>query len=141
MIDGLKVTMTGEELRELLETRASERRASAGRWQRERERTAATATEDAPLPPDHMCENEADRQEWHAEVLTFLHDHLDPSEIYRLDVSDLEYAELLPQKPEWLEQYEFEESTRTGFSVERIARRVCNSPEIIEIVNPDAAGR
>ena len=104
MIDGLKMTLTGEELRQLLEARAAERRAAAAHWQSQRERKAETATEDAPLLPDHMCENEADRQEWHAEVLTFLHDHLDPSEIYRLDVSDLEYAELLPRKPEWLEQ-------------------------------------
>jgi hypothetical protein len=74
-------------------------------------------------------------------VLTFLHDHLDPSEIYRVDVSDLEYAELLPQKPSWLEQYEFEASTQAGFSLERIAMRVCSSPEIIEIVNPDAPAR
>ena len=91
MIDGLKMTLTGEELRKLLEARAAERRAAAARWQSQRERKAETATEDAPLLPDHMCENEADRQEWHAEVLTFLHDHLDPSEIYRLDLSDLEY--------------------------------------------------
>lgn len=138
MIDGLKMTLTGEELRTLLEARAAERRAAAAHWQGQRERTAETATEDAPLLPEHMCENEADRQAWHAEVLTFLHDHLDPSEIYRLDLSDLEYAELLPRKPEWLEQAEFEESTRVGFSLERIARRVCGSPEIIEIVNPDA---
>jgi hypothetical protein len=74
-------------------------------------------------------------------VLTFLRDHLDPSEIYRLDISDLESAELLPPKPEWLAQYEFEESTRLGFGFERIAKRVCNSPEIIEIVNPEAPGQ
>ena len=139
MIDGLKVTLTGEELRKLLEARVAERRAAAAHWQSERKRKDETATEDAPVLAGHMCENEAERQEWHARVLTFLCDYLDPSEIYRLDVADLEYAQLLPRKPEWLEQCEFEESTRAGFSLERIARRVCNSPEIIEIVNPDAA--
>jgi len=140
MIDGLKVTLTGEELRQLLETRAAERRAAAARWQSEGERTSETATEDAPLLPDHMCENEVQRLEWRAEVLRFLRDHLDPSEIYRLDISDLESAELLPAKPDWLVQDEFEESTRVGFSLERIAKRVCNRPEIIEIVNPDGPG-
>ena len=140
MIDGLKVTLTGEELRKLLEVRAAERRAEAARWDRERERLPETVTEDEPQWPDHMCENESERQEWRAEVLTFLRDHLDPSEIYRLDIADLELAELLPPKPGWLEQDEFEESTRVGFSLERIAKRVCNSPEIIHIVNPDVPG-
>jgi hypothetical protein len=114
MIDGLKVTLTGEELRTLLQKRAAERRASAARWQSEEERTPESATEDSPLLPDHMCENEAQRLEWRAEVLTFLRDHLDPSEIYRLDISDLESAELLPPKPDWLLQDEFEESTRVN---------------------------
>ena len=139
MIDGLKVTLTGEELRQLLALRATDYRTAAERWQSERERDAETATEDMPLLPDHICENEAERQEWRADVLTFLRDHLDPTEIYRLDVSDLEYADLLPQKPAWLEQDEFEESTRVGFSLERLAKRVCMSPEIIQIVNPDAS--
>jgi len=139
MIDGLKVTLTGEELRNLLAARAADRRTAAARWQREREREAETTIEDVPLLPDHICENEAERLEWRADVLTFLRDHLDPTEIYRLDVSDLEEAELLPRKPAWLEQDEFEESTRVGFSLERLARRVCTSPEIIQIVNPDPA--
>jgi hypothetical protein len=141
MIDGLKMTLTGEELRKLLDTRAAERRRAAARWQSEQERAPETATEDAPLLPDHLCENEAQRLEWRADVLTFLRDHLDPSEIYRLDLSDLETAELLPLKPEWLVQDEFEESTRVGFSLERIAKRVCSSPEIIEIVIPDTPGQ
>jgi len=139
MIDGLKVTLTGEELRNLLAVRAADRRTAAARWHSEREREADTTTEDMPLLPDHICENEANRLEWRADVLTFLRDHVDPSEIYRLDASDLDYAELLPPKPAWLEQAEFEESTRVGFSLERLATRVCTSPEIIQIVNPDAA--
>ena len=137
MIDGLKVTLTGEELRQLLNARAAEYRAAAAHWDRERERGPETVTEDAPLLPEHMCENEAERQEWHATVLTFLRDHLDPSEVYRLDLADLELANLLPPKPEWLEQAEYEESTQVGFSLERIAKRICNSPEIIQITNPD----
>jgi hypothetical protein len=141
MIDGLKVTLTGEELRTLLEARAAERRAAASHWQSERDRAPESVTEEAPLLPDHMCANEADRQEWHADVLTFLRDHLDPSEIYRLDMSDLACAELLPRKPGWLEQDEFEASTRVGFALERIARRISSNPEIIEIVNPDTPAR
>ena len=124
MIDGLKVTLTGDELRRLLDERIAERRASAERWDHERQRTAADATEDAPLLPDHMCENEADRYEWRAEVLAFLRDHLDPSELYRLGEADLEFAELLPARPGWLEQEEYEERNRVGFGLERLAKRV-----------------
>jgi len=141
MIDGLKVTLTGEELRKMLDVRAAERRTAAARWDRERERGPETEREDSPLLPDHMCENEAERQEWRAQVLTFLRDHLDPSEVYRLDLQDLEFAELLPQKPDWLEQQEYEESTQVGFSLERIAKRVCRSPEIVQITTPDAKAR
>lgn len=141
MIDGLKVTLTGEALRKLLATRVAERRAAAAHWQNECERTAQTETAETPLLPEHMSANEADRQAWHAEVLTFLRDHLDASEIYRLDVSDLEYAELLPRKPEWIEQDELEKSARVSLGRGWIARRVCNSPEIIEIVNTDEPAR
>ena len=141
MIHGLKVTLTGDELRKLIETRAAERRAAAAHWDREGERDLSTQTEDDPLLPQHMCENESERQEWHATVLAFLRDHIDPSEVYLLDLSDLELANLLPPKPEWLEQHEYEESTRVGFSLERIAKRVCTGPEIVEITNPDAPGR
>ena len=140
MIDGLKVTLTGEELRKLLEVRAAERRSAAAHWDRERERGPETQTGEDPLLPEHMCENEADRQEWHATVLTFLRDHIDPSEVYRLDISELETADLLPAKPGWLEQDEYEESTRIGFSLERIAKRVCSSSPIIEVTNADRHG-
>jgi len=128
-------------MRTLLDVRIQEHVQRADWWRREETRTEEDASEDAPLLPSHMCENEAQRLEWRADVLMFLRDHLDPSEIYRLDISDLESAELLPPKPEWLEQAEFEESTRVGFSLERIARRVCDRPEIIEIVNPEAPGQ
>ncbi len=127
MIEGLKVTLTGEELRRRLDERIAERRAAAGHWDRERVRTAADATEDSPLLPDHISENEADRQRWRAEVLTFVRDHLDPSEVYRLDESDLEFAELLPGRPGWMEQED----------LGPFAKRICACPEIVEIVNPD----
>ena len=124
MIDGLKLTLTGDELRKLLDIRIAERLEAAARWERERERTAADATEDAPLLPDHMCENEAELQQWRADILTFVRDHLDPSEVYRLGEADLEFAELLPAKPGWLEQDEYEERNRVGFGLERLAKRV-----------------
>ena len=137
MIDGLKLTMSGEELRELLAARVAEHRASADRWQREADRTIEEQTEEAPLLPEHMCEYEAERQEWRAEVLEFIGDHLEPLELYRLSESDLAFGELLPPKPAALEQDEYEERTRVGFGLERIAKRLSFSPEIVHVTNPD----
>lgn len=99
MIDGLKVTMTGEELRTLIEERVAEHRLKAAHWTEEAARTD-DGTPETPLLPEHICENEATRHEWRAERLTFVRDHLEPSEVYRLGETDLEFAELLPEEPE-----------------------------------------
>jgi hypothetical protein len=137
MIDGLKLTLTGEEIRNLIEQRAAEHRTLATHWNGEAARTLEEQTEDRPVLPEHMCENEAGRHEWRAEVLTFLRDHLDPCEIYRLSECDLEFAGLLPEPPEWLEQDDCEQRLRKGSDLGPYARRICDSPEIVEIVNPD----
>ena len=141
MIDGLKLTMTGEDLRRLLARRAEVHRQRAERWTREMTRTPEDETEEAPLFPDHMCEFEADREEWRADVLEFLGEHLEPLEVYRLGQADLEFGELVPEKPGAVEQEEYEERTRIGFELGRIGKRVCLAPEIIQIVNPDAKER
>lgn len=112
MIDGLKLTMTGEQLRKLLRERAEAHRASAAQWDHEAKRTPEEQTEEEPLLPEHMCENEAERHEWRAEVLEFIREHLEPLEIYRLGESDLEFGELLPPTPDSVEQSEYEERTR-----------------------------
>ena len=138
MIDGLKLTMTGEELRELLQKRANAHRAHAAHWNYEASRPAETQTEEEPLLPEHMCECEAERHEWRAEVLDFIREHLEPLEIYRLDESDVEFGELLPPAPGSVEQAEYEERTRVGFGLERIARRVRFGPEIIHITTSKA---
>ena len=137
MIDGLKLTLTGEEIRNLIEQRAAEHRMLATHWNGEAARTPEDQTEDKPLLPEHMCEHEAGHHEWRAEVLTFLRDHLDPSEIYSLSECDLEFAELLPPPPAWLEQDDYEYRTRQRIDLGPFARRICDSPEIVEIVNPD----
>ena len=138
MIDGLKVALTGEQIRKLIEQRAAEHRRLVTRWEREASRTSEEQTEDAPLLPQHLCESEIERHKWRADFLTFLHDHLDPAEVYRLSEMDLEFAELLPSPPAWLEDDEYEAATRATFDLPPYARRVCESPEIIEITNPDA---
>ena len=93
-------------------------------WKREQARTPEEQTEDQPLLPEHICENEAERHEWRAAVLGFIRDRIEPAEIYRLAEADLHFAELLPEKPGWLEQQEYEERTSVGFHLERLSRNV-----------------
>jgi hypothetical protein len=122
MIDGLKLTITGEELRSLLNRRIDSHRRSADHWKCEQERTPDQPTEDEPLLPDHMCANEAERHEWRAEVIEFIRDHIDATETYRVGEADLAFGELLPDKPGWLEQEEYEERTNVGFQLERLTK-------------------
>jgi len=79
-------------------------------------------TDDEPLLPDHICENEAERHEWRANVLSFIRDHVDIKETYRLGADDLAFGELLPDKPGWLDQEEYEERTKVGFQLERLTK-------------------
>lgn len=123
-IDGLKLTIAGERVRQLLERQIESRRACAARWKRELARTPAEQTEDEPLLPDHMCENEAERYEWRAEVLEFIREHIDATEVYRLGEADLTFGELLPDQPGWLEQADYEERTAVGFNLERLVKKV-----------------
>jgi len=124
MIDGLKLTFSGEELRTLLDARIQQHEQRADRWTRERSRTPEEATEDEPLLPEHMCENEAERHTWRSRVLTFIRDHIESTETYRLDSAALESGELLPAIPEWLAQQEYEERTAVGFNLGRLTKSV-----------------
>jgi hypothetical protein len=124
MIDGLHLTIPGEELRRLLEQRIENHRQRADWWKRERARTPEEQTEDEPVLPEHICENEAERHEWRAAVLGFIRDRIESAEVYRLGEADLYFAELLPEKPGWLEQQEYEERTSMGFHLERLSNRV-----------------
>ena len=78
MIEGLKLTVTGEELANLLERRIESHKRSAARWQHEAGRTPREeATDDEPLLPEHICENEAERHVWRANVLRFIRYYID----------------------------------------------------------------
>ena len=124
MIDGLKLMISGGELHKLLEDRIADHQRQADRWTQENSRTSEDETEDAPLLPDHICTNEAERHAWRIDVLQFIRDHVEAAETYRLSASDLEFGELLPSKPGWLEQDEYEERTRLGFMLERATKAV-----------------
>ena len=123
-IDGLSLKFTGSELRELLERRMQYHERCADRWKHEQARTPEDQTEDAPLLPDHMCANEQERHEWRRDMLAFIRDHIDTSRTYRLRDADLAFGELLPQKPGWMEQDEFERETSIGFNLERLTKEI-----------------
>jgi len=124
MIEGLKLTVTGSELRTLLQDRIEQHLRRAERWKREQARTPEEQTDEAPLLPEHIRENESERHEWRAEVLGFIRDHIDASEVYRLSETDVAFSELLPEKPGWLEQDEYEQRTSIGFHLGRLAKTV-----------------
>ena|SRR5688572_13268377 len=140
MIDGLKVSLTGEELRQLMDERAASFRASAERWNGENRRSSDDETDDAPLLPEHICKNQAAHDEWRASVLTFLRERVDASEVYRLGLADLKYLEFLPAEPEWLGPEESEGSTDNAADLGPFAQRICSSPEIVLVTNPDVPG-
>jgi hypothetical protein len=71
-----------------------------------------------------MCEAETERHAWRSRMLAFIRDHVEAGEIYRLDSAALECGELLPVRPESLEQQEYEERTAVGFSLGRLAKSV-----------------
>ena len=124
IIEGLRLTMPGDEIRRMLEERITVHRRRAARWKREQARTKADETEDSPLLPDHMCKNEEEEEEWLIDVLAFIRDHIDEGATYRLNEADLAFGELLPEKPEWMQQAEYEERTAIGFNLERLVREV-----------------
>ena len=79
------------------------------RWAHEQARTPSDQTEDSPLLPEHMCSNEEDRHRWRTDVLSFIREHIEIGETYRLSQADLEFGDLLPSAPECLAQEDFED--------------------------------
>src|SRR5438034_7231894 len=76
-VEGLKLTISGEEIRTLIDQRMHVHRERVEWWKREQARTPEQQTEDEPLLPDQICENEAERHIWRADVLGFIRDHID----------------------------------------------------------------
>lgn len=71
-----------------------------------------------------MCENHVKEEAWRVEVMTFIRDHIDPDETCHLGKDDLDFGELLPEKPGWMQQEEYEERTGVAFHLERIAKKL-----------------
>ena len=71
-----------------------------------------------------ISEHEARRHQWHADVLTFIRDQIEPGETYRLGAADVEFAELLPEKPDVVAQAEDEECHELSTYLRQLARSV-----------------
>ena len=104
MIEGLRLTMTGEEIRKILRERMDHHTRRAELWREDAERSNEERTEAAKWLPEEMCETEAETSEWRARRLAFLREHIDPSEVYRLGPADVKFGDLLPPQPVSMEQ-------------------------------------
>lgn len=99
MIEGLKLTMTGVQLRANLEARI--------RWHQSEIRRMAKQLKTPPRGeeevayPEHLLQNEIGRAERQIEVLTFIRDYIVADEEYRLGEFDLRFADLLPEDEPW----------------------------------------
>jgi hypothetical protein len=124
MIEGLKLTMTGEEVRKRLAERVKHHERLVAHYKREAAREPDPKDENDFCLPEHMCEFEQELHEWRVAALTYIREHVEGGEVYRLGPADLEFGELLPEKPGMVEQEEYEREQRVGFSLERIAKEI-----------------
>jgi hypothetical protein len=96
MIDGLKLTVTGEGLIGMLNTRI--------RVHHTRARDNAMLLKDhvAGNVPENVLEREIDQSTDRIEALTLIRDHIVANETYLLGEFDLRFADLLPEE-EWFD--------------------------------------
>ena len=127
MIEGLKLTMTGEELRKRLGERIDDHKRLVAHYKREAKREPDPKDDYDFVMPEHQCEYEQELHGWRAAALAYIREHIEGGEVYRLGAADLEFGELLPVKPGSVEQEEYEREERVGFSLERIAKEVGRS--------------
>jgi hypothetical protein len=127
MIDGLKLTMTGEELRGRLQERVERHRRIVAHYEHEATREPDPKVEYDYVMPQQMCEYEQELHGWRSEVLEYIRDHIERGEIYRLAAADLAFGEILPEMPGSVEQEKYEREERIGFSMERIAKKIGSS--------------
>ena len=127
MIDGLKLTMTGEELRKRLNERVKDHERRAAWYKGEATRAPDPDDECDIGLPEHMCEFEQEFHGWRAKALAYIRERIEGGEVYRLSEADLAFGELLPEKPGMVEQNDYESEHRIGFSLERIAKEIGRS--------------
>ena len=106
MIEGFRIEMTAAELSRLLDRRVQYHRDEAAECDRKRIRADSITSPDPADPEEQLAacwsgyrdhlERRAEHHCYQETVLAFLRDHLVTSEIYRLDLSDLQELELAP---------------------------------------------
>jgi hypothetical protein len=99
VIDGLKLTMTGVQLRTNLEGRIRFHQGEIRRLAKQLKHTPKEG-EQAPYPKA-VLESEIGRAERQIEVLAFIRDYIVADEQYRLGEFDLRFADLLPDDDPW----------------------------------------
>jgi hypothetical protein len=99
VIDGLKLTMTGMQLRANLETRIRSHQSEIRRMSKQL-KNPNRSIEECPYP-DSVLEGEIRRAERQIDVLTFICDYIVADEVYRLGEFDLRFADLLPDDEPW----------------------------------------
>lgn len=99
MIDGLKLTMTGVQLRTNLEERIRWHQSEIRRMSKQRQTDHGSESE-CPYSAS-VLEDEIGRAERQIEVLTFIRDYIVADEVYRLGEFDLRFADLLPEDDSW----------------------------------------
>lgn len=101
MIDGLKLRMSGDVLKAKLAQRIRALEEDVERHRAEIEANAKGEgdVEEYPMP-DRVLENMIDDRLDRIAALTLIYDHVSSAEIYLLDKSDLQFAEMLPTPPE-----------------------------------------
>ena len=95
MIEGLKLTMTGADLRRHLSARIEWHRERVLDYEREMDRGSLGDPGEVRLPA-HVVEHMRDEHESRAGVLAFIREHVLESETYRLGEGDLVFGELIP---------------------------------------------
>jgi len=90
MIDGFKLTITGEELRAHLRERVAAYRERA----EELRRQIKAPDPECPVPPE-IVEDTAERAEERAEEFEFMREHVVELEVYVLGKTDLEFVEFV----------------------------------------------
>src|SRR5688500_9591850 len=107
MIEGLTLTMTGHDIRSRMDARVKYHESVVDHYRREAKRKPDPKDEYDFVMPEHMCEYEQEFHQWRAETLAYIREHVEGGEIYRLGPDDVEFGEILPQKPGVVEQDEF----------------------------------
>lgn len=100
MIDGLKLTMRGDAVRDRVAEKIARLERAAESRREDLKMEPKDQTDDHPWLPEHIVENVIEELEERIAALTLIRDHLVPDEIYLLDQADLQFAELLPPPPE-----------------------------------------